>query len=76
MKELYERYKCSVVQITVRTQVGDLATGTGFHIGDGYIVTARHVVENYSIKSVAGTYSSRNVTIKNIFYPSRVCYEL
>ena len=70
MKELYERYKCCVVQITVRTQVGDLATGTGFHIGDGYIVTARHVVEDYSIESVAGTYSSQNVTIKNIFYPS------
>ncbi len=37
MKELYERYKRCVVQITVRTQVGDLTTGTGFHIGDGYI---------------------------------------
>ncbi len=70
MKELYERYKCCVVQLIVRSQVGDLATGTGFHIGDGFIVTARHVVENHSIESVAGTYTSRNVTIKNIFYPS------
>jgi len=70
MKELYERYKCCVVQITVRTQVGDLTTGTGFHIGDGYIVTARHVVEDHVIEAVAGTYSSQNVTIKNIFYLS------
>ena len=70
MKELYERYKYCVVQITVRTQVGDLTTGSGFHIGDGYIVTARHVVEDHSIESVAGTCSSRNVAIKNIFYPS------
>lgn len=70
MKELYERYKCCVAQITVRTKVGDLTTGTGFHIGDGYIVTARHVVEDHIIESVAGTYSSPNVTIKNIFYPS------
>jgi len=76
MKELYERYKCCVVQITVRTQLGDLATGTGFHIGDGYIVTARHVVEGHSIESVAGTYSSRNVTIKNIFYPSSSTIDL
>src|SRR5579859_6480336 len=68
MKELYERYKCCVVQITVRTQVGDLTTGTGFHIGDG--VTAKHVVEDHVIESVAGRYSSQNVTIKNIFYPS------
>ena len=43
MKELYERYNCCVVQITLRTQVADRAIGTGFHIGDGYIVTARHV---------------------------------
>ena len=76
MKELYERYKCCVVQITVRTQVGDLATGTGFHIGDGYIVTARHVVEDHSIESVAGAYSSRKVTIKNIFYPSSSTIDL
>ena len=70
MKELYERYKRCIVQIIVRTQVGELTRGTGFHIGDGYIVTARHVVEYHSIESVTGTYSSRNVTIKNIFYPS------
>jgi len=75
MRELYERYKRCVVQITVRTQVGDLATGTGFHIGDGYIVTARRVVEDRSIESIAetnssGTNSFRNVAIKNIFYPS------
>ena len=70
MKELYERYKRCVVQITVRTPVGDLATGTGFHIGDGYIVTARHVVERHSIESVAESNSSRNIAIKNIFYPS------
>ncbi len=76
MKELYERYKRCVVQITVRTQVGDLATGTGFHIGDGYIATARHVVEDHSIESVAGTYPSRNVTIKNIFYPSSSTIDL
>ena len=33
-------------------------------------MTARHVVEDHVIEAVAGTYSSRNVTIKNIFYPS------
>lgn len=70
MKELYEKYKSCVIQIAVRNQVGNLAIGTGFHIGDGYIVTARHIVEDHSIESVSGTYSSRNVTIKNIFYPS------
>jgi S1-C subfamily serine protease len=76
MKELYERYKCCVVQINIKTQMGELATGTGFHIGDGYIVTARHIVEDHSIESVVGTYPSRNVTIKHIFYPSRAKIDL
>lgn len=71
MKELYERYKYCVVQITIKTVVGDLANGTGFHIGDGYIVTARHVVENNTLESIVGNrYAPKDVTIKRIFYPS------
>ena len=76
MKELYEKYKRCVVQITVRARQGVLATGTGFHIGDGYIVTARHVVEDHNIQSVAEYDSSRNVTVKNFFYPSNAKIDL
>lgn len=70
MKDLYERYKRCIVRITVKNQLGDHAIGTGFHIGDGYIVTVRHVVEGHNIELVAQVYSSRTVTIKNFFYPS------
>ena len=76
LKELYERYKRCVVQIIVRTRSCDLTTGTGFHIGDGYIVTARHIVENHDIQIATETYSSRNITIKHIFYPSNAKIDL
>lgn len=66
MRELYERYKRCIIQITIRTQMGTQPVGTGFHIGDGYIVTARHIVEDHTIELVGGDYSSRNVTIKRV----------
>ncbi len=68
VKELYERYKYCVVQIAVKSVEGDLASGTGFHIGDGYIVTARHVVENNIIESIVGNRCApEDVTIKRFF---------
>src|SRR2546425_13307934 len=45
LRDLYLKYKSCIVRITVRTHAGDLHTGTGFHIGDGLIVTARHVMQ-------------------------------
>jgi len=52
---LYEQHKHSVVRITVRNFLGDLETGTGFHIGDGLIATARHVVEGENDKGHLGS---------------------
>lgn len=71
MKELYEKYKSCIVQIIVKSRVGEVASGAGFHIGDGYIVTARHVVENQIIELITGNrYTSKHITTKKIFYPS------
>ncbi len=42
---------------------GDERTGSGFHIGDGYIVTAAHVVENHLIKEIAVYESHEAATI-------------
>lgn len=71
MKDLYEKYKSCIVQIIVKSRTGELAIGTGFHIGDGYIVTARHFVENQIIESITeDRYASQHVTTKKIFYPS------
>lgn len=45
----YYLYKVCMVCVETQDQHGDLATGSAFHIGDGYLVTARHVVEDRSI---------------------------
>lgn len=52
--ELVYRYRPSMVKICVLTEKGDHEIGAGFHIGDGYIATARHVVDKKkSIKVLA-----------------------
>lgn len=52
--QVYQNFKHCVVRITVELASGDLSSGTGFHIGDGHIVTARHVTEEHTIKEVVG----------------------
>lgn len=44
LNNLYQRYRPSIVRIDVRNRHGDSSIGTGFHVGDGLIVTARHVL--------------------------------
>jgi S1-C subfamily serine protease len=44
LRDLYLKYRPCIVRISVVSAAGDLRTGTGFHIGDGLVVTARHVI--------------------------------
>jgi S1-C subfamily serine protease len=70
LKQLYEDYKYCVVHIAVRNaSTGGVANGSGFHIGDGLIVTARHVIEGRAIESVRGGYH-KDLAVKRILFPS------
>lgn len=46
---LYQKFKRCIVRVVRESDIGDLETGTGFHIGDGYLVTARHLLGGRSI---------------------------
>lgn len=68
--EMLQLYKWCVVRITTRNEHGDLGTGAGFHIGDGYIATARHVVEGRPIEEIIGEGYPEKVTCRRIVYPA------
>lgn len=41
-----------MVRITVKTDQGDMSTGSSFHIGDGWLVTAAHVIKDLEILEI------------------------
>jgi hypothetical protein len=55
LHNLYQKYRPSIVRIEVSNRYGDVSAGTGFHIGDGLIVTARHVLrETIRVPDIIG----------------------
>ena len=52
LAQLFQLYKVCMARVVVRDAKGDLANGAAFHIGDGYLVTARHVVEHGAVELV------------------------
>lgn len=63
---VYQSYKYSMVRITVRTELGDLSNGSAFHIGDGWLVTAAHVVNGGKIEEIVSEYCSQDLEIEKI----------
>lgn len=51
----YSQYSPCVIGLETEGADGSRSMGTAFHIGDGYLVTARHVVEGRSVVSLAAT---------------------
>src|SRR6266568_5669297 len=86
LHDLYLKYKPCIVRITVFTNAGDLHTGTGFHIGDGLIVTARHVMREIvkkpsisgedeievdrRIESISREIDEQVLTVEKVYYHS------
>jgi S1-C subfamily serine protease len=64
---LYQTYKYSMVRITVRTQTGDLSNGSAFHIGDGWLATAAHVVRD-DIEEIVSEYYEKKLKIEKIIF--------
>lgn len=53
----------AVVFVEVKKPSGDLDIGTGFHIGNGYFATARHVVEGNRITKIGRRDMSKQVHV-------------
>lgn len=57
-----------MVRITVKTKAGDLSNGSAFHIGDGWLATAAHVVRDVEIEEVVSEYCKTNLQIERIIF--------
>jgi S1-C subfamily serine protease len=67
IRRLYDKYKACVVRIAVRTPNGELMNGAGFHIGNGVIVTAKHVLEENEIIGLhPHQYAARKVNVDEV----------
>lgn len=54
-RDTHEEYRGAMAYIEVVNRNGDHNIGSAFHIGGGVFVTARHIVEHLTIKSMATT---------------------
>lgn len=72
---LYQSYKQCMARVTVRTVDNDLSTGSAFHIGDGWLVTAAHVVRDVALEEVVGN-SGNHVNVERIIFPDNDLIDL
>lgn len=68
LKKLYNQYKVCLVRITVKLDNGDFSNGTAFHIGNGYLVTAKHVIENNKISQIYSHETFQDLVLEEIYY--------
>jgi S1-C subfamily serine protease len=75
---LFHLYKVCMARVTVRTEEGDLTNGAAFHIGDGYLVTARHVIEDGEVVAIEPERhaSPSQLTIAETFVPDDATIDL
>ncbi len=67
--KLYSQYKNCVLRITTKNKEGDLVTGSGFHIGGGYIATAKHVIESGELEEITDWTGTVTVACKRTLKP-------
>jgi S1-C subfamily serine protease len=70
LRRLYQLYKPCVACVVVKDPHGDLHRAGAFHIGNGFLVTARHVVEGMEISEVVPLdYARKPVNVKRVLLP-------
>jgi hypothetical protein len=67
---LYRMYAPAVIGLETTGSEGTVSMATAFHIGDGFLLTARHVLEGRSITDVVTHSYARMGVIHSIRYPS------
>lgn len=63
-------YRENVLAIEVQKKSGDYSIGSAFHVGDGYLLTARHVVEGHSSFRVLPEHGFSTVEVEEVIFPS------
>ena len=58
--ELMRKYCHAIAYVSVTTALGDESIDTAFHVGDGVLITARHVVEGNRINEIGHSGSCVN----------------
>lgn len=67
---LFQSYKPALVRVAVQTATGDLSTGTAFHIGDGWLVTAAHVLKDRNVQEVVSEQYAMPLNIESVIFHS------
>ncbi len=67
LHDLYQLYRPCIACVVVKDSAGDLNRGSAFHIGNGFLVTARHVVEDVEIiEIVPGAFARQPVKVRHV----------
>lgn len=72
----YRKCRTAVVGLATVGADGRESIGTAFHVGDGFLVTARHVVEGRRISDLVAPTAGRLTRIHSVRYPSDEAVDL
>ena len=67
MNQLFYKLKPAIIAIETINSSGDPGIGTGFHVGDGVVITARHVVDGMRSVTLITSHADGG-TIKEIAF--------
>ena len=54
MNQFFYKFRPTIIALETVSNSGDKGLGTGFHVGNGFVITARHIVEGMqSVRLIA-----------------------